>query len=235
MLGIMSVVGMCEGALCIPTQTFNRVTHIIINFITPQKTTTTNSAKTQEKRVPTLCITAPDDIHQSDRDTLWTFHARNRGPSNTLEYSKLYADDSILDSNGSLVVKGHVPHRSQFSASSFPGRNFTMSDPRERSDSDGGKRYKFDLPEITPKINPLRFQTSKMVIPSIKGGPPVVSKGLQPLVSYSSFGYPSDDEEDHSPSSPRGGYLATSLPATLSHTEFTHCRLPSSFAHWMRS
>ena len=178
-----------------------------------------NNSKTQGKRVPTLCITAPDDIHQSDRDTLWTFHARNRGPSNTLEYSKLYADDSILDSNGSLVVKGHVPHRSQFSACSFPGRNFTMSD-RERSDSDGGKRYKFDLPDITPKINPMRFQTNKMVIPSIKGGPPVVSKGLQPLVSYSSFGYPSDDEEDHSPSPPRGRYLATSLPATLSHTEF---------------
>ena len=166
-------------------------------------------SKVHGKKVPTLCISAPDDVHQCDRETLWTFQAKHRGPSNILVDSKLYADEQFLVPNRAFLVKGTLSTGNQFSAHSFPGRNLTISDPR----SDNGKRCKLDLPETIPKIN-ARFNTSKMVIPSINGSS-IIGKGSQPQASYSSIDYQSDDEEEHSV---RNAYH--SLPATFSQTDY---------------
>ena len=171
----------------------------------------TENSEVHGKKVPTLCISAPDDIHQCDRETLWTFQAKHRGPSNILVDSKLCTDEDFLVPKKAFLVKGTLSAGHQFNANTFSGRNLTMSDPR----SDNGKRYKLDLPEILPKIN-ARFNTNKMVIPSING-PSITGKGLQPQASFSSIDYQSDDEEDHSTGN---AYLDHSLPATFSQTDY---------------
>ena len=165
----------------------------------------TEDNRVHGKKVPTLCISAPDDIHQCDRETLWTFQAKHRGPPSISVDSKLCTDEDFLVPKKAFLVKGALSPGNEFSAHTFPGRNLTMSDPR----SGNGKRYKLDIPEILPNIN-ARFNTNKMVIPSING------KGLQPQASFSSIDYQSDDEEEHSTRI----YLDHSLPTTFSQTDY---------------
>ena len=168
-------------------------------------------------KVPTLCISAPDDIYQEKRDALWSFQTRNRGPASILAdaNSKLCPEDPITAPTRTLAAnnnKSLLIYRHQFNSNSFPARNFTMSNPGTES----GKTYRFDIPEVTPKLN-ARFNPGKRVIPSIQG-PSVVGKGmnLKHQASYSSLEFQTDEEDEQDQGNE---YLTKSLQVPYSSVD----------------